>query len=392
MSELGISVYPDLRPMDEIREYMKLAASHGCTRVFSSMFSVEGTNEEIISYFRQMIKDAHACGLQVSLDVNPQFLERLGVTPDNLSLFHEIGCDILRMDLSYGKEKDLILCQNPYGIRIQLNASMGIEKELRYLKENGVTKDRLLLGHNFYPQRYTGLKWNAFVHTNETLKQYGYPIDAFIASHNENTHGVWDARDGLPTVEKMRDYSADLAYRVLDAMGINCILFGNAYASEAEFSFIEEVRKGGRKIEESPLYEMFRSFHSMFDQSRNIVLKVIPDPEITEMEKYMMFEWFPQIDFGDSSEWIWRSRTGRFGNEKREIPVRRVPGEYFEKGDVVMVNDSYKHYSGELQIVRIPIRNDGQRNRVGKLAENETDLLDLISDGDIVTIKEIKKG
>ena len=53
MSELGISVYPDLRPMDEIREYMKLAASHGCTRVFSSMFSVEGTNEEIISYLKK---------------------------------------------------------------------------------------------------------------------------------------------------------------------------------------------------------------------------------------------------------------------------------------------------------------------------------------------------
>ena len=54
-----------------------------------------------------------------------------------------------------------------------------------------------------------------------------------------------------------------------------------------------------------------------------------------------------------------------------------------------MVNDSYKHYSGELQIVRIPIRNDGQRNLVARLAENETDLLDLIQDGDIVTIRII---
>lgn len=387
MSELGISVYPDLRPAEEIRNYLEKAASFGCTRVFSSMFSAAGTNEEIIAYFKDMIQVSHACGLAVSLDVNPQFLTKLGVTPEDLSLFHEIGCDILRMDLSYGKEKDLLLCQNPYGIRIQLNASMGIAEELEYLKAGGVKADRLMLGHNFYPQRYTGLKWDSFVKTNEILKKYGYPIDAFIASHNENTHGVWDARDGLPTVEKMRDYSADLAYRVLAAMGIDCIMFGNAYASDEEFAKIAEVRREPKPIEESPLYPMFAAFGTVLSAGRHIVLKAIPDPDITDMEKYMMTEWFPQIDFGDSSEWIWRSRSGRFGNEKREIPPRRAEGEFFEKGDVVMVNDSYKHYSGELQIVRLPIRNDGQRNLVAKLAENETDLLDLIQDGDIVTIQ-----
>ena len=389
MSELGISVYPDLRPAEEIRSYLEKAASFGCTRVFSSMFSVEGTNDQIIAYFKDMIQTAHAFGLSVSLDVNPQFLKKLGVTPDNLSLFHEIGCDIVRMDLSYGKEGDLLLCRNPYGIKIQFNASMGIADELEYLKANGIGPDVLLLGHNFYPQRYTGLKWNSFVKTNETLKQYGYPIDAFIASHNENTHGVWDAKDGLPTVEKMRDYSADLAYRVLEAMGVDCIMFGNAYASDEEFERIAEIRKGPRPVEESPLYPMFASFGSMLNAGRQITLKAYADPGITPMERYMMTEWFPQIDFGDSSEWIWRSRTGRFGNEKREIPPRAAKGEYFEKGDVVMVNDSYKHYSGELQIVRIPIRNDGQRNLVAKLAENETDLLDLVQDGDIVTIRII---
>lgn len=387
MSEFGVSVYPDLRPLEEIRTYLRQAASFGCTRVFSSMFSVEGTNEEIIAYFKDLIKAAHEVNMKVSLDVNPQFLSKLGVSPDDLSLFADIGCDILRMDLSYGKEKDLILCRNPYGIRIQFNASMGIEEELKYMKENGITGEQLLLGHNFYPQRYTGLKWQSFLDTNAALKKYGYPIDAFIASHNENTHGVWDARDGLPTVERMRDYEADLAYRILEAVGVDCILFGNAYASEEEFEAIQKVRMPARPLEESPLYEMFRAFGSMFEANRNITLKVIPEAGITEMEKYMMLEWFPQIDFGDSSEWIWRSRTGRFGNERREIPVRKAEGEYFEKGDVVMVNDSYKHYSGELQIVRLPIRNDGTRNLVGKLAKDETVLLDLIQDGDIVTIR-----
>ncbi len=389
MSIFGVSVYPDLRPAEEIREYLKTAASFGCTRVFSSMFSVEGTNDEIISYFRELIKAAHDVNMQVSLDVNPQFLTKLHVTPDDLSLFAEIGCDILRMDLSYGKEKDLMLVQNPYGIQIQLNASMGIEEELAYMKEHGVKDTQLCLGHNFYPQRYTGLKWQSFLKTNEALQKYGYPIDAFIASHNENTHGVWDAKEGLPTVERMRDYECSLAYRILEAVGIDCILFGNAYASEEEFKAIAEVRKAPRRMEDSPLYEMFRSFGGMFAANRQIRLKVKSAEHISDMERYMAYEWFPQIDFGDSSEWIWRSRTGRFGNESREIPYRREEGEFFEKGDVVMVNDNYKHYSGELQIVRIPIRNDGTRNLIGKLAKDETDLLDLITDGDIVTLIEI---
>lgn len=385
MSQSGISVYPDLRPLAEIREYFALAARYGFKRVFSSMFSVEGTNEEIVAYFRDLIASAHQYDMEVSLDVNPAFLQKLGVSPEDLSLFADIKCDILRMDLSYGKEKDLILCQNPYGIKIQLNASMGIEEELKYLKENGVDSSRLLLGHNFYPQRYTGLKWKSFIETNERLRPYGYPIDAFIASHNKNTHGVWDARDGLPTVERMRDYPADLAYRIMELLNVDCILFGNAYASEEEFRMIEKVSKAPRPLESSPLYPMFRSFGAMLKNSRQTVLKVIPAEGISEMERYLLFEWHPQMDFGDSSEWIWRSRTGRFGNENRAVVPRKEECEFFEKGDVVMVNDSYKHYSGEVQIVRLPIRNDGQRNLVGKLAEDETDLLDLIHDGDIVT-------
>ena len=107
MSELGISVYPDLRPAEEIRNYLEKAASFGCTRVFSSMFSVEGTNDQIIAYFKDMIHAAHAFGLSVSLDVNPQFLKKLGVTPDNLSLFHEIGCDIVQ---TVPYKKEILVC------------------------------------------------------------------------------------------------------------------------------------------------------------------------------------------------------------------------------------------------------------------------------------------
>ena len=45
------------------------------------------------------------------------------------------------------------------------------------------------------------------------------------------------------------------------------------------------------------------------------------------------------------------------------------------------MNDNYRHYAGEIQIARLPLRNDGQRNVIGHLADNEADLLELLPDG-----------
>ena len=59
MTTLGVSVYPDIRPLDEIAEYLRLASRYGFTRVFTSMFSVEGTNEEVLAYFRDLDAIAH---------------------------------------------------------------------------------------------------------------------------------------------------------------------------------------------------------------------------------------------------------------------------------------------------------------------------------------------
>jgi len=40
--KLGVSVYPDLSPLEDIRSYLEQASSCGFTRVFSSMFSYAG--------------------------------------------------------------------------------------------------------------------------------------------------------------------------------------------------------------------------------------------------------------------------------------------------------------------------------------------------------------
>lgn len=389
---LGISVYPDLRPLEEIEKYFELAGRYGVSRVFSSMFSVQGTKEEVLEYFRKLIVAAHKNSLKVSLDVNPMCFEKMGAKPDDLSVFHGIGVDILRMDLSYGAAEDAKLVRNPYGITIEFNNSPKIVKGLL---EQGVAAKDFYVCHNFYPQRYTAMKWEKFIEKNIELKACAKDlrIGAFISSTAPDTHGVWDAVCGLPTVERLRLLPIDLQARILLATGnVDDILIGNAYASEEEFQKLQEVLADHVKSDQEmdPTLKLLVD-HGLISMEKPIKrLRVVLDSEVTEKEKEVLFDFFPHLDMGDSSEWIWRTRISRF---KYSLPgevlePRACKEEMFGVGDVVMVNDNYKHYAGEIQIVKKPIVNDGTRNRIGHLDEDEYQMMELIYDGDIVEFLE----
>ena len=388
--ELGISVYPDLMPLEKIESYFELASRYGVSKVFSSMFSVEGTKEEVLDYFKKLIVAAHKNKLKVSLDVNPMCFEKMGAKPDDLSVFKSIDVDFLRMDLSYGPENDAKLVRNPYGITIEFNNSPQIVKGLI---ENGIDPKDFLVCHNFYPQRYTAMKWNKFVNKNKELKACSRDvrIGAFISSTAPNTHGVWDAICGLPTVEKLRMLPIDLQARMLLATGdVDDILIGNAFASEDEFKKLQEVLKENEKLSKDldPTLKMLVD-HGIISLDKPVKkLRVTLDEEITEKEKEVLFDFFPHLEMGDSSEWIWRTRISRFKySQPNEILTpRHYDKEMFEVGDVVVVNDNYKHYAGEIQIVKIPIVNDGTRNRIGYLDSDEYQMMELVYDLSLIHI------
>ena len=390
--ELGISVYPDLSPLEEIEKYFELAAKYGVSRVFSSMFSVEGTKEEVLEYFRKLIVAAHKNNLKVSLDVNPMCFEKMGAKADDLSIFQSIDVDILRMDLSFGAAEDAKLVRNPYGITIEFNNAPKIVKGLL---AQGIDAKDFYVCHNFYPQRYTAMKWEQFIEKNIELKACAKDlrIGAFISSTAPDTHGVWDAVCGLPTVERLRMLPIDLQARMLLATGnVDDILIGNAYASEEEFKRLQEVMQESDKLngEIDPTLQMLVD-HGLISLDKQVKrLRVTLDPEVTEKEKEVLFDFFPHLDMGDSSEWIWRTRISRF---KYSLPnevlkPRACKDEMFAVGDVVMVNDNYKHYAGEIQIVKKPIVNDGTRNRIGHLDEDEYQMMELVYDGDLVEFLE----
>ncbi|GAA6426105.1 MupG family TIM beta-alpha barrel fold protein [Dielma fastidiosa] len=384
MMTLGISVYPDLQTVAEIKSYIEMASHYGIQTVFSSMWSVEGNKPAILNYFYELIEIAHCHSMQVCLDVNPECFKKLDADYNDLSVFKEINADILRMDISYDLEKSIALINNPYSIRIEFNASVTPPNFIQQLIEQGANVSNMSVSHNFYPQRYTGMKWNQFIENNEALKKLGVRVSAFISSQNDNTLGVWGASQGLCTVEKLRFLPMEQQVRILAATeNVDQLVVGNAPASAEELQACCESLKVIEPDDEMPGVSIMKKFgaerNRFFPQKK---LRLILNPLVTENEKDILFHFMPHSDVGDSSEWIWRSRMPRF--LKPNIPYRCAAGEMFDVGDVVMVNNHYQHYAGEVQIVLQPIVNDGTRNLLGHLIDGEEQILELIRAGDVV--------
>ncbi len=86
---LGLSLYPEQESLEDIESYLKMASERGFTKAFTSLFSVQGTKEEIINYFKNFTTIAHRYGFEVDGDVN--MASERGFTKAFTSLFSVQG-------------------------------------------------------------------------------------------------------------------------------------------------------------------------------------------------------------------------------------------------------------------------------------------------------------
>ena len=382
MLTLGVSLYPEQETIEEIDRYLKTASKYGFTKVFTSMFSVPGTKEEVFDYFKKFCEIAHSYGMKVSGDCNTEFLEKMGASEKDLIIFKEMGIDIIRMDFCYMDERDVALINNDLGIGIELNAAMvqGIKLALK----NGANPKNFSACHNFYPERYTAGDLESVRAVNRQLKELGIPCAIFISSNREGAHGPWPVQHGLPTLEDHRWIPAELQVRHLIALGdVDEVLFGNAFASEEEFQAIHEVMQSAY-------------VNVPVDESLGMLAKILPHGDltrvpfrveladgVTDLEKEILFD-YPTHGVGEYVYYMIRSRWTRIRYGKQSIPARESGKEYYEPGDVVIVNDNLKHYRGEVQIVLKEMKVDGQRNLLGHIPPEEKILLKEVKPGDTI--------
>ena len=384
---LGVSLYPEQETLEAIDDYLKKASTYGFKKVFTSMFSVPGTKEEIIAYFKDFTKIVHKYGMIVSGDCNSELFHRLEATETDLSVFKDIGVDILRMDFSFNDERDATLINNKEGLKIEMSTSFidVIETAIK----NGAKPENISTCHNFYPERYTAPSLEAINDINNYWKAKNIPVAIFISSLVKGSHGPWPVSDGLPTIEEHRDMPIEIQLKHCLALdNVDEIIIGNAYASDEEFKAIDQVMK--QVYVDIPKNESlgFLADFVPHGLTKRIPFKIHLDKGITALEKEILFNYPSHSDLGDCMNYMLRSRWTRMIYKGKEIPCRPCDKAYYTRGDVVIVNDNLVHYRGEIQIVLKEMKVDGQRNLLGHIDENEIFILEHIKAKDVFTFVE----
>lgn len=349
MARLGISVYPEHSTKEQDLEYIRLAGKYGFRRVFTCLLSVGNkSREQLIAEFRDLVDAAHEEKMEVVMDVNPGVFSRLNITYDDLSFFHEIHTDGIRLDEGFDGMKESLMTYSG-NLKIEMNASGG-SGYIENVMSNFPDLNHIITCHNFYPQRYTGLGLEYFHRCNEIMKKYGLRTAAFVSSNNSDTYGPWPVFEGLCTLEMHRDLPIDLQVRHLFATRmIDDVIIGNAYASEEELAACAKINPG------------------------LLTFGIQLEKELTPAERGILYD-TQHAERADASDFMVRSSSPRTVFSGSPIPPANTHD--LRPGDVVIVNDDYSRYKAELQIARKPMPNDGRKNVIGHIPERELFLLD----------------
>lgn len=377
MHKLGISVYPDKTPIEEVYAYMEKAASLGFSRIFTCFLSIpEEERESYMETFKDFMKKAHELGFEVAADTNPAVFDIIGASPDNLKPFADLGLDIIRLDGNFGTQGDIQITRNPYNIKVEFNASMDAGVEL--LINQGGNKDQMIMCHNFFPERYTGLDFDLFQEYNRYWKELNLHTAAFVSSNNDNTIGPWQVFCGLPTVEIMRGLPIDLQARYLLATGdVDDILIGNYPATEAELEALSKLNYQALEIK-------VEEVEGLTENEKLVMYEFGPHWDRYDHSSFMLRSSFPRIKFKEKKsvqDLYTESESMNKELESQSIPYRDPGKKVFTRGDVLVVNDNLAHYRGELEIVLTEIPDDGERNLVATIRPEELMLLDFIKPG-----------
>ena len=351
---LGISIYPDKSTFEDDKAYIELAAKYGFTKIFTALLNVKPDNaEEMFARIKKIGAVAKANSMELMLDIGPQVFMMLNIAVDDVTFFTDLGATGIRLDIGFGPEKDAALTRNEKGISIEVNASF--PNTIESIMECQPNIDNLVACHNYFPQKYTGLGEKLFEDCNKRIKRHGVKIAAFVCTKNEDNFGVWEVSEGLCTLEVSRQMSTDLQTRHLWAFGdIDQVIVGDTYATEAELLAMSKARP------------------------KVATMRIEVTESNSEIENEILFANY-HVARNDMSDYMARSIVSRLMHSKNDFPANNTCN--LKRGDVVICNNGYGQYKAELQLVLQEMENDGNKNVVARVIEEELFLLDYITPG-----------
>lgn len=355
---LGISIYPLMSSKEENLNYISKANKLGFNRIFTSMLEVDSEKDkalEQIEYYREILNYAKNLGMRVFIDINPEVLKNIGVNPTDLNFFVELGVTGIRLDGMFNGIHEVLMTFNEYGLEVEINGSLNASYANNII-DLGCKKEKLVVCHNFYPQEYTGLPKDFFTSCMDRHKKtLGLKTAAFVTATKGGKQGPWPANDGLCTLESHRYKDISAQAQELYALGVDDVIIGNAFATDEELEALSKLDRD------------------------TIELKVNIIKEIPEVEKKLINAVLKERM--ESSEQIIRHSYSRFEFKDTSLPSDNSETKIVKKGTVMVNNDNYLNYKGELIIAREDIKVDNRRTIIGSIDEDYLDLIDYIKYG-----------
>lgn len=334
MFKKGVSIFTGLKDysLDDNLKYLHLAHQEGYEIVFSSCHINEASIA--IDELQKVIDETCRLGMKLSLDISKPMYDKL-ILPKNLYA--------LRLDYGFSEE-DMIQMTNTGNFKIELNASTVSKARLLKLIEKGLNPSNIRMSFNYYPKLHTAHSIDFCKEVVKFCHELNISVGAFLPSSFGKRPPMYE---GLPSVEKHRKMELDLAIEEFKAIGVDEILFGDAYAS------IDELKT--------------LSFH----QTDHLLVKFIP---YEGFDKFSYLEGTFKIRRDISPELL---RISSKRTNDNILPFNTIER---KKYDVTIDNDGFLRYKGEVNIVMMDLEKDERVNVVGKINTTE------------VVLKEIEMG
>lgn len=349
MHKLGISIYPDKTTFEEDKAYLLLASSLGYQRVFTSFLQINPTNpQKAIARIKESIIFANSLGLKVSVDIHPLIFKYLKLPENDLSYFHELGVETIRLDMGYTGREEAALTYNSYGINIEINMSNDTHY-LQQILDYRPSKDKLCGCFNFYPQAFSGLSEAYYCSCSDRFKDADIKGAVFINSQTAKI-SPWPIDDGMCTLECHRNLSIETQVKHIKMLGYqHDIIIANAYASKEELMAV------------------------VSESQRTVPCFRIKTLELSDIEARLLFQ-HQHYYRCDSSEYMVRSTKLRFIYKDEALPSHN--NDIIKKGDILILNEQYGQYKAEVQIALKDRNSDKRINVVASIVDEELFLLD----------------
>ncbi|MET3196673.1 MupG family TIM beta-alpha barrel fold protein [Gottfriedia sp. OAE603] len=345
---LGISIYLSKDHIEKNLQLIQSAKASGFQSIFTSLHIPEddpSTYKELLQLLGQQAKDHQ---MELIADISPKSLSYLGLNYSSVTELVNWGVAGLRVDYGLSEKQISELSKK---MKVALNASTITEEFLETLLQNDLCIENVEAWHNFYPRPETGLSKRYLIEKNRWLKKCGITTMAFIPGDSEKRGPLYK---GLPTLEKHRETIPLHAYfELIKSCYVDKVLVG-------DISLMKET------MENLALAKDYIPLRYKPDLSEQTLLKSIEEIHTNRED--------PARDVIRSME----SRLyGRFGH------VKLLPNNTIDRvrGSITIDNELYGRYAGEMQITLTNLPSDPKVNVVGKVIDEDLQLLSYIGAG-----------